>query len=199
VYSILSRRPLLKRMALVSSILASSALIVACGGGESPAPTPAVSGESVIVIVEIASKGDALEYDKDTLEVPAGSKVTLVMKNNASPGSGVYPNWVLVRPGTADAVAADGIAAGEANGHLKPNDNRVIAYTALAKGGETVSVTFDAPPRGTYDFVCTSLATPPSCGASLSSGNIPIDTRPATVGPEVPEVKRRTGFCPMSA
>jgi len=147
VYSILSRRPLLKRMALVSSILASSALIVACGGGESLAPTPAVSGESVIV--EIASKGDALEYDKDTLEVPAGSKVTLVMKNNASPGSGVYHNWVLVRPGTADAVAADGIAAGEANGHLKPNDNRVIAYTALAKGGETVLVTFDAPPRGT--------------------------------------------------
>jgi len=60
-----------------------------------------------------------------------------------------------VRPGTIDAVAADGIAAGEANNYLKPNDNRVLAYTALAKEGETVSVTFDAPPRGTYDFVCT--------------------------------------------
>jgi len=148
-----SRRLFLKRMALASGLLAGSTLLVACGGGEAPTPTPAASGEPVTV--EIASKGDALAYDKDTLEVPAGSKVTLVMKNNASPGSGVYHNWVLVRPGTADAVAADGIAAGEANSYLKPNDNRVIAYTALAKEGQTVQVTFDAPPRGTYDFVCT--------------------------------------------
>ncbi len=153
MYITLSRRLFLKRVALASGLLAGSAFIVACGGGEAPTPTPAVSGEPVTV--EIASKGDALEYDKDTLEVPAGSKVTLVMKNNASPGSGVYHNWVLVRPGAVDAVAADGIAAGEANSYLKPNDNRVIAYTALAKEGETVRVTFDAPPRGTYDFVCT--------------------------------------------
>ena len=148
-----SRRLFLKRMALAGGLLAGSTLLVACGGGEAPTPTPAASGEPVTV--EIASKGDALAYDKDTLEVPAGSKVTLVMKNNASPGSGVYHNWVLVRPGTADAVAADGIAAGEANSYLKPNDNRVIAHTALAKEGQTVQVTFDAPPRGTYDFVCT--------------------------------------------
>jgi len=151
--SIFSRRMFFKRMVLAGVLLAGSTVIVACGGGESPTPTPAPSGEPVTL--EIASKGDALEYDKDTLEVPAGAKVTLVMKNNASPGSGVYHNWVLVRPGTTDAVAADGIAAGEANNYLKPNDNRVLAYTALAKEGETVSVTFDAPPRGTYEFVCT--------------------------------------------
>ncbi|MCS6848129.1 MAG: plastocyanin/azurin family copper-binding protein [Anaerolineae bacterium] len=128
-------------------------LIAACGGGAEPTPTPAASGTPVTL--EIASKGDALEFDKTSFEVPAGSKVTLVMKNNASPGSGVYHNWVLVRPGTIDAVAADGIAAGEANDYLKPNDNRVIAHTKMAKEGETVSVTFDAPPPGTYDFLCS--------------------------------------------
>ena len=153
MHSIFSRLMFLKRAVLAGSLLAGSTFIAACGGGEPPTPTPAPSGEPVTL--EIGSKGDALEYDKDTLEVPVASKVTLVMKNNASPGSGVYHNWVLVRPGTIDAVAADGIAAGEANNYLKPNDNRVLAYTALAKEGETVSVTFDAPPRGTYDFVCT--------------------------------------------
>ncbi|MCS7056508.1 MAG: plastocyanin/azurin family copper-binding protein [Thermoflexales bacterium] len=149
----ISRRGFLRTAALAGGLLTSGALIAACGGGAEPTPTPAASGTPVTL--EIGSKGDALEYDKTTLEVPAGSKVTLNLKNNASPGSGVLHNWVLVRPGTLDAVAADGIAAGEANGYLKPNDNRVIAHTKMAKEGETVSVTFDAPPPGTYDFVCT--------------------------------------------
>lgn len=149
----LSRRGFLKTAVITSGLFVSGALIAACGGGAEPTPTPAPSGEPVTL--EIASKGDALEYDKTSLEVPAGSKVTLVMKNNASPGSGVHHNWVLVRAGTVDAVAADGIAAGEANDYLKPNDNRVLAHTRMAKEGETVSVTFDAPPPGTYEFVCT--------------------------------------------
>jgi azurin len=148
-----SRRGFLRTAVVASGLFAGGVLIAACGGGPEPTPTPAASGAPVTL--EIASKGDALEFDKTSFEVPAGSKVTLVMKNNASPGSGVYHNWVLVRPGTIDAVAADGIAAGEANDYLKPNDNRVIAHTKMAKEGETVSVTFDAPAPGTYDFLCS--------------------------------------------
>ncbi len=143
------------RTAVVTGgLLAGGVLVAACGGGEAaPTPVPAASGAPVTL--EIASVGDALEFDKTALEAPAGSKVTLNLKNNASPGSGVYHNWVLVRPGTIDAVAADGIAAGEANDYLKPNDNRVIAHTKMAKEGETVSVTFDAPAPGTYDYLCS--------------------------------------------
>ncbi|MCL6510682.1 MAG: twin-arginine translocation signal domain-containing protein [Anaerolineae bacterium] len=149
-----SRRGFLKNAAIAGGLLAGGVLVAACGGGEAtPTQAPAASGAPVTL--EIASKGDALEYDKTSLEVPAGSKVTLNLKNNASAGSGVHHNWVLVKPGTVDAVAADGIAAGEANGYLKPNDNRVIAHTAMAKEGELVSVTFDAPAPGTYDYLCS--------------------------------------------
>ncbi|GIV85192.1 MAG: auracyanin-A [Candidatus Roseilinea sp.] len=150
----ISRRGFLRTVVVTGSLFVGGVLVAACGGGE-PAPTQASAASGAPVTLEIGSKGDALEYDKTSFEVPAGSKVTLNFKNNASPGSGVYHNWVLVRPGTIDAVAADGIAAGEANDYLKPNDNRVIAHTKLAKEGETVSVTFDAPAPGTYDFVCT--------------------------------------------
>ncbi|WP_240550274.1 plastocyanin/azurin family copper-binding protein [Candidatus Roseilinea sp. NK_OTU-006] len=144
----------MRTVVVTGGLFVGGALVAACGGGES-APTQAPAASGAPVTLEIGSKGDALEYDKTSFEVPAGSKVTLNFKNNASPGSGVYHNWVLVRPGTIDAVAADGIAAGEANDYLKPNDNRVIAHTKLAKEGETVSVTFDAPAPGTYDFLCT--------------------------------------------
>ncbi len=150
----ISRRGFLRTAAVTGGLFVGGVLVAACGGGES-APTQAPAASGTPVTLEIASKGDALEYDKALLEVPAGSKVTLNLKNNASPGSGVYHNWVLVRPGTIDAVAVDAIAAGEANDYLKPNDNRVIAYTKLAKEGQTVSVTFDAPAPGTYDFLCS--------------------------------------------
>ncbi len=150
-----SRRGFLRTAVVTGGLFAGGALIAACGGGGESAPAQAPAASGAPVTLEIASKGDALEYDKTSFEVPAGSKVTLNLKNNASPGSGVHHNWVLVRPGTIDAVAADGIAAGEANDYLKPNDNRVIAHTKMAKEGEIVSVTFDAPAPGTYDFLCS--------------------------------------------
>jgi azurin len=64
-------------------------------------------------------------------------------------------NWVLVKPGTADGVAADGIAAGEANDYLKANDDRVLAHAKMVKGGDSSSATFDAPAAGAYDYICT--------------------------------------------
>lgn len=152
--TLFTRRSFLKSFVIASGMMAGGVVMAACGGGEAaPTPTAAASGEPVTI--EIASKGDALEFDKTELSVPAGSKVTLNLKNNASPGSGVLHNWLLVRSGTADAVAADAIAAGEANEYVKPNDNRVLAHTKLAKEGETVSITFDAPPAGTYEFLCS--------------------------------------------
>ncbi len=151
----ISRRELLKSIGTCSGALAVGVVLSACGGSEAPASNQQSASPATEVRLEIGSKGDELYYDKDLLEVPANSKVTLTFKNNAQPNSGMLHNWVLVRPGTADAVANDGITAGEANGYLKPNDERVIAHTKMIGGGESDTITFDAPPPGTYDYLCT--------------------------------------------
>lgn len=126
-------------------------LLMACGSN--PTPTPAAKpADAKAVTLDISAKGEELAFDKTTLEVPAGAKVTLKLNN---PSAGMSHNWVLIAPGQADAVAADALAAGEANGWLKPNDSRVLAATKMIKPKENGEVTFNAPAPGSYPFICT--------------------------------------------
>ncbi|HQV29913.1 MAG TPA: plastocyanin/azurin family copper-binding protein [Thermoflexales bacterium] len=140
--------------------LALSAIIfAACGGAAAPAPTavPATAKPAAAaVVLELGTKGDELAFDKTTLSAPAGSKITIRFNNKAGAGSGMLHNVVVLKAGASiDGVAADGIAAGEANGYVKPNDTRVLAHSKLIKGGENLDLTFDAPAPGDYIVTCT--------------------------------------------
>jgi azurin len=141
----MTRRQFLK----ASGLAAGAFALAACGGGETPAPAPAAGGEAKL---EISAKGEELLFDKDKLTAPAGSKITLTFKN---PSTALSHNWVLVKPGTEDRVAADGLAAGEAKGYLKDNDPDVLVKTKLVKPGESDTITFDAPAKGSYPYICT--------------------------------------------
>lgn len=149
-----SRRNFLKTIALGGGMVAGATVLAACGGGSS-APAAGGSSSGAAVTLDIGSKGDELAFDKTALEATAGSKVSLTFKNNSNPGANLLHNWVLTKPGAAEGVEGDGIAAGEANNYIKPNDDRVIAHTKLIKGGESETITFDAPAAGAYPFVCT--------------------------------------------
>jgi azurin len=127
-------------------------VIAACGGGAAAPAATAPAAAAAAVTLEIGSKGEELLFDKDKLEAPAGSKITLKLKNGST---ALSHNWVLVKPGKTDSVATDGIAAGEAAGYLKAKDENVIANTSLVKPGETGTVTFDAPAAGQYPYICT--------------------------------------------
>jgi azurin len=135
--------------------------LAACGGGGAqpasqpttvPAPPPGSGGD---VTLEVSSAGDDSKFDKEALEAPAGSKITLVFKNTASPDSAKLFNWVLTKPGTHLRVVNAGATEGEASGYVKPNDENVIAATKLIKAGESDTITFDAPPPGEYVYVST--------------------------------------------
>ena len=95
--------------------------------------------------------GDALQFDANILKASAGSEVVFTFSNTSTINQ---HNWVLVKVGTKDAVAADGTLAGMANDWIPPNDARVIAHTALLDPGETKEIRFTLD-AGTYEFVCT--------------------------------------------
>lgn len=102
--------------------------------------------------LEVSTKGDALQFDQDRLQVAPGTEVVLCF-SNASRLS--QHNWVLVKAGTKDDVARRGLEAGPDNDWVQPGDPDVIAHTRLVNPGETGEVRFTAPPAGTYQFVCT--------------------------------------------
>ena len=86
------------------------------------------------------------------MSAAAGSEVVVTFNNSSGFNS---HNWALVEAGTKDAVAIDGLAAGQGNHWLPVNDSRVLGATILLGPGESADATFTAPAAGTYQFVCT--------------------------------------------
>lgn len=118
------------------------------------APDPAKPVESAPRVVEIASKGNRLEFDVTKLTMKEGERVKLVLVNKAT--LDVMPhNWVLIRPGTADKVGAAGQERADSD-YVVPSPD-VLAYTPVAKHGQTVEVTFTAPAAGKYEYICTVM------------------------------------------
>ncbi len=147
---------------IISFVFLMLVFVLACGDGSTAhngraddtdnagiPPSPFSQGTQV---VEIATKGDTLNYDRDTLSVNAARDVTVKFHNSAA---SLQHNWVLVQPGSKDAIATAGIEAGEHNSWLPPGDPRVIAYIDLLDGGDTGETSFKAPPEGVYQYVCT--------------------------------------------
>lgn len=103
---------------------------------------------------------DAMQYNKTEMTVPAScDEFTVTLKHTGEMEKAVMGhNWVLTTEGDAQAVVADGMAAGMDNGYLKPDDERVIAATDLIGGGEESSVTFsvsDLSASESYTFFCS--------------------------------------------
>lgn len=112
----------------------------------------ALMNSSFANTLNISTKGEQLLYDKDTLTVEAGAKVTLVFTNASS---GMPHNWVLVKPGTMDKVAQDSLAAGADKGWLAKGPN-VLAHTKMVEPKQKDTITFTAPATvGDYPYVCT--------------------------------------------
>lgn len=110
--------------------------------------TPVFAGPAVLTI---SPKGQEMAFDKTELKVKAGQKVKLTFKN----GSNMQHNFVLVKPGTANAVATAAIGAGFSGGWFKKTAD-VLANTKMLDGGKSETIEFTAPSEpGDYPYICT--------------------------------------------
>lgn len=108
--------------------------------------------------VNVALAGnDLMQFDKKEIKVKAGQKVTLTLRHTGKLEKLVMGhNFVLLKQGTV--ISEFGVASAE-SGEEKdwiPNDGAdVIVHTEMIGGGQSTTITFDAPAAGTYDFVCS--------------------------------------------
>ena len=88
---------------------------------------------------------DAMQFNKPAIAVPASCKKFTVKLRHVGklPKTAMGHNRVLTKAADAQAVAADGIAAGPDKAYVKDGDTRVIAHTKVVGGGESDAVTFD--------------------------------------------------------
>ncbi len=105
----------------------------------------------------VLSSSDQMKYDKSEITVPGGKKIKLTLRHTGKlPKTTMGHNFVLLKQGTdMQKFAAEAIKA-KANGYIPVSmKDVVVAHTRIIGGGETDTITFDAPAAGTYDFLCS--------------------------------------------
>jgi azurin len=115
---------------------------------------PAAKGEPRTI--ELTAT-ELMKYDKTRLTARPGEKIRVVLKAvGAMPKMAMAHNFVLLKP-DASALEVNNAAFNARATDFIPESqkDKIIAFTPLAGGGETVEVTFTAPKAGTYPFLCT--------------------------------------------
>lgn len=106
------------------------------------------------VTLELASD-DQMKFDKSELRVKAGQKVKLVLKHIGKMDKAVMGhNFILLKKGT-DLTEFATLAMAAKDSEYIPESDAIIAHTKLIGGGESTTITFDAPEKGTYDYLCS--------------------------------------------
>lgn len=107
--------------------------------------------------VEITIEGnDRMQFNLNEIKVEAGQTVVLTLKHVGKlPKAAMGHNWVLLTQGTK--IPEFGAAASKAAGneYIPEGTDNVIVYTELIGGGEETTIEFEAPEKGTYDFICS--------------------------------------------
>ena len=103
----------------------------------------------------ILNSNDQMQFDKKVLSASPGQKVTLTLNHTGRGNKMIMGhNFVLLKSGIdVDDFARRAVEASDSE--YIPEGDEMIAYTTLIGGGETTSVTFEAPSTGIYTFICT--------------------------------------------
>lgn len=103
----------------------------------------------------LLSSNDQMQYDKNKLKAKAGQKITLTLKHTGKmPKTVMGHNFVLLKKGVDIPKFAEKAMAAKATDYI-PEGDGIIVSTKLIGGGESVTITFTAPAKGIYDYICT--------------------------------------------
>ena len=103
----------------------------------------------------ILNSDDLMRFDKNMLLVQSGQKITLTLNHTGKMDKLIMGhNFVLLKK-DVDVMAFAEKAVLAKNNEYIPEGEEVIVYTKLLGGGESDTITFDAPEKGYYTFLCT--------------------------------------------
>ena len=152
---------------LTIGILVFALLLAACGGDDTttttvdePTQDPATETQTDTATdartVTLGPVGETMAYDQTEIEATAGETLRVVFVNTATSPI-MEHNFVLLS--SSDFIQEVGEAAltpEAVENEYIPTHDAILAYTSMAKPGETVEVTFTVPSEpGEYPYICT--------------------------------------------
>ena len=115
--------------------------------------SPEISDSAPVRTIVINSN-DQMRFDTNEIRVKAGETVKLTLNHTGKlPKNVMGHNFVLLSAG-ADVAKFSRQAMNEKDNEYIPSSG-VIAHTGLIGGGESTTIEFTAPKKGSYDFICS--------------------------------------------
>jgi len=100
--------------------------------------------------------GDDMKYDLSEIRVKEGEMVTITLRHTGKLAKeAMGHNFVLLAQGTSIADFTAKAIQASTSDYIPAGDNAVLAHTKLVGGGESDTIEFTAPAKGTYDFICS--------------------------------------------
>ncbi len=107
------------------------------------------------IIRLVINGNDQMSFDKEVLRAKAGATVELTLNHTGElPKEAMGHNVVILKPGTDIVTFAGEALSAASNGYI-PESDLIIAHTKMLGGGESDTITFEAPEAGEYEFVCS--------------------------------------------
>ena len=102
------------------------------------------------------NSNDKMQFDKSEINVFEGQTVILTLVHTGTmPVTAMGHNFVLLTKDASVSKFSKEALKAKDNKYIPTDGKHVIAYTDLIGGGESTSVTFKAPEKGIYDFLCS--------------------------------------------
>lgn len=157
------------------AMLALALVMVSCGGDSKKDTNEPVSviGQSSQEVATKEAKGvsfsedgtqatvliegdDSMKFNLKEIKVKEGQTITLTLTHSGKMGINVMGhNWVLLNQGVDVMGFGQEAATADATGYIPEGTTAVIVHTDMIGGGETTTITFEAPAKGSYDFICS--------------------------------------------
>jgi len=146
-------------------VLMLSLALFSCGGEEKKTEKekvkigtkkPTSNNDNAKEIEVKVTGNDQMQFNVKVIRVKEGQEVTIVLEHVGKMAKNIMGhNVVVLKQGTDISSFGSDASAAKDTDYI-PNDGKdVIAHTKMIGGGETTSVTFMAPAKGEYDFICS--------------------------------------------
>ncbi len=133
-------------------------LIYSCGNTNEKKDNtvnPKIEAKTENEITIILNSDDLMRFDKNMLLVESGQKITLTLNHIGKMDKSVMGhNFVLLKKDVDVTAFAEKAVLAKNNEYI-PEGDEVLVYTKLIGGGESDTITFDAPEKGYYTYICT--------------------------------------------
>ncbi|MFN2262037.1 MAG: azurin [Psychroflexus sp.] len=154
---------------LLGLLMISAFIAVGCGGNDkksedkkdsiklkSAEPEKETEEKQEGVSEVYLTGNDKMKYNKTEIRVNAGDEVVLTFEHVGEMSvETMGHNFVLLKEGTDVQKFGEKAVEAKDNNYIPEDTDVVIVHTEMIGGGEKTEITFQAPEKGKYDFVCS--------------------------------------------